>query len=111
LAHTAESFQQEVIAESGDEQVSIEALHEELQSIRAEGYTVDRGQSHENIWAVAAPVMIGGELHGALMISTVLHRFDEQRGKDELRRLLLQTVKEIEHRLSRYDFDDIYANW
>lgn len=111
LAHTDESFQQEVIAEHAPEQVSIDTLHEELQSIRAEGYNVDRGRSHENIWAVAAPVTVGGELHGALMISTVLHRFDEQQEKEELQALLLQTVKEVEHRLSRYDFDDIYENW
>ena len=88
-----------------------ERLRTELEGIRTDGVCVDEGETHENIWAVAAPVNVGGEIYGSLMISTVLHRTDTRRTGQELPNLLIQTVKEIEHRLSRYDFDDLYANW
>jgi DNA-binding IclR family transcriptional regulator len=110
LAHTSESFRDDIISAMDIDQDGAEQLRTELSEIRREGVSVDRGHSHENIWAIAAPVTVGGEIYGSLLISTVLHRLDERRAK-ELPELLRQTVKEIEHRLSRYDFDDLYSNW
>jgi DNA-binding IclR family transcriptional regulator len=106
-----ESDRREVLSGNGLDSETTERLETELEDIRERGLAVDEGQSHDNIWAVAAPVKVGDEIYGSLLISTVLHRLDERRANQELPNLLVQTVKEVEHRLSRYDFDDLYSNW
>lgn len=107
LAHLPDSIREELVSSVEFE----EQLQEELTDIRNDGICIDDGQAHDNIWAAAAPVKSDGEVHGSLMISTVRHRLDPRRASQELPALLTQTVKEVEHRLSRYDFDDLYSNW
>ncbi len=109
LAYMSDPVADGILAELGDD-AERDRTRTELDRIRTDGVCVDDGNTHENIWAVAAPVNVGGEIHGSLMISTVLHRIDTRRTGGELPNLLVQTVKEIEHRLSGYDFDHLYAN-
>jgi DNA-binding IclR family transcriptional regulator len=111
LSQMPESDRRDILSGNGLNSETTERLETELEDIRERGLAVDEGQSHENIWAVAAPVKVGDEIYGSLLISTVLHRLDERRANRELPNLLVQTVKEVEHRLSRYDFDDLYSNW
>lgn len=111
LAHMPDSFQRGVISEAGLDEQAAEREYRKLERIRDEKIDVDEGQAHENIWAVAAPVVVEDELYGSIMISTVRHRLDEQRARHELPALLRQTVREVEHRLSRYDFDNLYSPW
>jgi DNA-binding IclR family transcriptional regulator len=107
LAHLPDPMREELVSSvEFDEQ-----LREELTDIRNEGICIDDGQAHDNIWAAAAPVRSGDEIHGSLLISTVRHRLDPQRANQELPALLMQTVKEVEHRLSGYDFDDLHSHW
>lgn len=109
LASMTESQRNEAIPSLGLDAETTEQLRTELETIREEGVAVDEEQSHDNIWAIAAPVKVGDEIYGSILISTVLHRLDEQRANTELPVLLIQTVKEIQHRLSKYDFDDLYS--
>lgn len=111
LTHVSEAAQREVISASELDESSIEELHADLETIRTDGIIVDDGQTHKNIWAVAGPLTVDGTLHGALMISTVRHRLDQDRARQQLPDLLRQTIKEVEHRLSVYDFTDAYSTW
>ncbi|WP_136601520.1 IclR family transcriptional regulator [Salinigranum halophilum] len=109
LAYLSDSVRADVLSDLGSE-TEAGRVRSELEAIRTEGVCVDEGLSHENIWAVAAPVKVGDEIYGSLMISTVLHRIDAQQARQELPNLLVQTVKEVEHRLSRYDFDGLFSS-
>lgn len=111
LAHMPDDEQREIIDRMGIDSGEAEQLRAELDSIEEGRLSIDEGQAHENIWAVAAPVKADGRVHGSITISTVQHRLDERRANDELPKLLEQTVNEIEHRLSVYDFTDIYSTW
>ncbi len=111
LASMSETRRDEVISDLGLDIETAEQLRSELEIIRENGFAVDNEQSHDNIWAISAPVKVGDEVYGSILISTVSHRLDEQRANTELPNLLVQTVKEIQHRLSKYDFDDLYSSW
>ncbi len=108
LAHTSESLRRDILDRSDLEEEAIRRVEDQIEVIRNEGILVDAGETHDNIWGVAAPVEVDDEIYGSLLISTVLHRLDDQRAQQELPALLRQTAKEVEHRLSRYDFDDLY---
>lgn len=111
LAHMSDDEQREVIDGMEIDAGEVEQLRAELDAIEEGRFSIDEGEAHDNIWAVAAPVKAEGRIHGSITISTVQHRLDEQRANDELPKLLEQTVNEIEHRLSVYDFTDIYSTW
>ncbi|MFC6719785.1 IclR family transcriptional regulator [Natrialbaceae archaeon GCM10025810] len=110
LAHMPDTYKRKITTLSSDEPID-EELKAELETIRAEGVWIDSGQTHEKIWAVAAPVEADGEIHGSLMISTVRHRITDQRAKEELPAMLDQTVREVEHRLSQYNFANLSSPW
>lgn len=111
LAEMAEPARRELLSERELGEQQRDELEAELERISDERIHVDEGRTHENIWAIAVPVKTGGEIHGSLMISTVRHRLDEQRAQRELPDLLDRTAQEIEHRLAKYDFDDLYSTW
>jgi DNA-binding IclR family transcriptional regulator len=111
LAHMSETSRCDILSSTEMDDETTERLESEINLIKDKGLSVDEGQIHENIWAIAAPVKVSDEIYGSILISTVLHRMDKQRANQELPNILIQTVKEIEHHLSRYDFDDLYSNW
>ena len=111
LAYMPDEFRRDVLKTDNLDTQRRDELERELETITNQRLLVDDGQTHENIWAVAAPVMTGGEIYGSIMISTIRHRLDDQRARTELPDLLERTVREVEHRLAKYDFDDLYTTW
>ncbi|ELY50893.1 IclR family transcriptional regulator [Natronolimnohabitans innermongolicus] len=111
LAHMPDEFRRDVFEAEELGSRRRDELEAELETIANQRHLVDDGQTHENIWAIAAPVRTGDELYGSLMISTIRHRLDDRRARTELPDLLDRTVQEVEHRLAKYDFDDLYSTW
>ncbi len=111
LAHMPDEFRRNILEMDDLDTQRRDELEQELEAITNQRLLVDDGQTHENIWAVAAPVRTGSEIYGSLMISTIRHRLVDQQARTELSDLLDRTVQEVEHRLAKYDFDDLYTTW
>lgn len=73
--------------------VTAAALHDELEAIRARGYSIDREENERGVGCVALPVFIGPGPRptGAASVTTLLHRtgLDELiEGVDEMKAIL-----------------------
>lgn len=71
-------------------------LFTELDRIREDGYAMNFGEDIKGIHAVGVPVVIEGEVLGALSIAGATNRLTEEYCKDELIPLLKSAVDDLE---------------
>lgn len=74
-----------------------EELFEQFETIRGRGYAVNREEHIKGLSAIAAPVTTpDDEVLGAISVADAAHRMQGQWFEDELPKLLLGIVNEIE---------------
>lgn len=101
LAHLPRERVEEIIEEHGLPQTSQntitdpDALFDELETIRKQGYAVDKGERVEEVWAVAAPVMKKSEVLGAVSVAGPSSRFEGDRLEERLPSLVMKTADVI----------------
>lgn len=79
-----------------------EKLFAELETIRERGYSFNKGESIEGLWAVGVPVVVNDTVVGAFSISGPRHRLENSGLREEIPNLLLATANELEIKL-QYD--------
>lgn len=79
-----------------------EALRSELETVRERGYSLNKGESIEGLWAIGVPVVVEGDVVGAFSVSGPRHRLENSGLREELPDLLLATANELEIKL-QYD--------
>ena len=77
-----------------------EALREELESIRAQGYAVDRGERMEEIRCVAAPIITDDDCVGAISLTSVISRMRGERLNETLPERIIDTASVIQVNLT-----------
>ncbi|MEY7851742.1 IclR family transcriptional regulator [Natrarchaeobius sp. A-rgal3] len=105
LAHLPTDRVDEVLGESGLPAVtertitSRDRLEEELEAIRDRGVSFNDRESHEQIRAVSAPIVVDGTVFGAVSVAGPAKRLTGAYFREELPDLLLGAVNEIELKL------------
>lgn len=75
----------------------LDALLGELETVRSDGYALNRGESIDGIHAVGAPVLDAeGEIVGAVSVSGAANRLPVERCRTEIADLVVATANEIE---------------
>lgn len=74
-------------------------LFEELELIRERGYSTNKEESIEGLWALGVPVVANGEVVGAFSVSGPRHRLNTERFRTELPDMLLGAANELELKL------------
>lgn len=106
LAHMPTEAVEAILATHGLERVTEnslttrEALDEELETVREQGYAVNDMESDHGIRAVGAPIVTDGEVQGAVSIAGPANRLKGSYFTSELPDMLLGTVNEIELKLA-----------
>lgn len=102
LAHMSRDHIETIIdrcglpAETENTITSREALFNELESVREQGYAVNSEESISGLRAVAAPVVVDGKVIGSFSIPGPRHRLETKQFRDELPDLLRSTANELE---------------
>lgn len=105
LAHLPTERVEAIIEEHGlpsqTEQTidSREALYEELERVREQGYALNDHESITGARAVGAPVLVDDEVQGAVSVSGPANRVTMERLEDEIIPALLAAVNELELKL------------
>lgn len=74
-----------------------EALHEELETVRNRGYSLNREENVDGIHAVGVPIKrTDGWPIGAISVSGPAHRLQDATFEEELPALLLETANQLE---------------
>ena len=73
-----------------------DALRAELDGIRDRGYAFDRGERAENLRCVAAPIVVAGDLEGAISVTGPLPRMRGERFEEVLPTRVVDTASVIE---------------
>ena len=79
-----------------------ETLFEELETIREQGYSVNKEESITGLWAIGVPAVVDGDVVGAFSVSGPRHRLENSELHGELPDLLLAAANELEIKL-QYD--------
>lgn len=108
LAHFPESKVTEIIDTYGLPKRSEntitdeEALHKELETIREQGYAVNKGETTEKVWAIASPIVWGDTVYGSVGVAGPKHRMSGDRFTDSIPEKVLEAADTIELELG-YD--------
>ena len=74
-------------------------LFEELERIRQQGYSINKEESLEGLWAIGVPVVVDDCVVGAFSVSGPRFRLEKEWFHQELPDLLLATANELEIKL------------
>lgn len=102
LAHVSEGRLDDILTHHGLPTVTSstiadrEELVTELDRIRDRGVAVDHGERVQGVRAVAAPIVTGGEVYGAVAISGPTNRMTGERFQERLPNLVQQATNVIE---------------
>jgi IclR family acetate operon transcriptional repressor len=77
-----------------------DALFDELEQIREQGYALNRSEDLKGVHAIGIPLMFGGEIQGALSIAGPAHRLSQERCEGEVLDQLRAATDEIELNLA-----------
>ena len=78
-----------------------ESLTEDLAEVRDRGYSINKSESIDGLWAIGVPVLRPDDMPaGALSVSGPRHRIGSQENKDQLIELLLGTANELELKIA-----------
>lgn len=77
-----------------------EALFDELEQIREQGYALNRSEDLKGVHAIGIPLMFEGEIQGALSIAGPAHRLSQERCEGEVLDQLRAATDEIELNLA-----------
>ena len=77
-----------------------EALFEELEQIREQGYALNLGEDLEGIHAVAVPVVFEDEVRGSLAVAGPAHRVGRERCENEIAERLFASADDVELNLA-----------
>jgi DNA-binding IclR family transcriptional regulator len=106
LAHLPESKVEAIVDQfglperTGNTITDRAELGEELAEIRDRGYATNRGETIGKVWAVASPILRGGEVRGAVGIAGPKHRLNGEQFREELPDLVLEAADTIELELT-----------
>lgn len=73
-----------------------DALSEELETIREQGYALNRGETTRKVRAVASPIMWDGEVCGSVGVAGPKHRMGGERLTGSIRSTVLEAADTIE---------------
>jgi DNA-binding IclR family transcriptional regulator len=73
-----------------------DVLFDELDGIQARGYAQNRGERNERLWCVAAPLVDGDDVVGAISVSGPKTRMEGRRFDEEMPELILEAANVIE---------------
>jgi len=79
---------------------TIEELETELESIREQGYAINEHETAEGVSAIAAPIVVDNEVHGAIAIAEPTARIKQSSYRQELIDLVTTASNEIELKLA-----------
>ena len=79
---------------------SVEALSDELAAIRERGYAISRQEGHEGVHSISAPIVVDGDVLGAISIAGPAHRLTISLMEEETADAILASKHEIEHLLT-----------
>ncbi|SEP01263.1 transcriptional regulator, IclR family [Halogranum amylolyticum] len=108
LAFSSQEHVEEVVEQHGLPQMTpesittIEELQAELSEIREQRYAVNHNEAAKGTSAVAAPVVIDGQVIGAVAISAPVMRVQNEKYREKLIELVLTGSNEIELKMT-YD--------
>ncbi len=77
----------------------LDRLFEELEEIREQGYAVNNSEATPGVRAVGAPVMVNGDIYGAIAVTGPENRLDEETLEETIVKPLLSATNEIELKL------------
>ncbi len=106
LAHLSDERVTQILDSSGlpvaTEQTitSRDQLLQELETIRERGVSFNDRESHEQIRAIGAPIVVDGRPYGAVSVAGPAKRLTGEYFRDEISDLLLGAVNEIELKLT-----------
>ena len=102
LAHMPEDRVDEILDTHGMKQFTRstitdrDELFEELETIREQGYAFDREEKISGLRCIAAPVILQGEVMGALSFSGPASRFEGDLYEEELPKMVTRSANVIE---------------
>ncbi|MBV0925915.1 IclR family transcriptional regulator [Halomicroarcula limicola] len=102
MAHMSSERVEEIIDRHGlpgftDSTITSKSeLFDELATIREQGYAFDREEKIAGLRCVAAPVVTGGEVVGALSVSGPASRFEGELYEEELPKMVTRSANVIE---------------
>ncbi|MGP4112272.1 IclR family transcriptional regulator [Streptomyces sp. 4N509B] len=73
----------------------------ELSGITAQGWSGSEGEVDEGVWAVAAPIVVAGQVLASVSVAGPQYRIDEERGRDILRQVV-EGAAELSESLSTW---------
>lgn len=76
-----------------------EELYAELETIRKQGISVNGEEQNDGIAAVGVPLLLNGEVLGAVSVSGPTHRILAEHSQDEIASLIKNLTEEIELKL------------
>ncbi len=79
---------------------SMEELETELELVRERGYAVNEHETAHGVSAVAAPIVVDDEVHGAIAIAEPTARIEQNTYRQELVDLVTTATNEIELKLA-----------
>lgn len=71
-------------------------LFDQLDRVRDRGFAVDHGERVEGVRAIAAPIVTGGRVHGAVTVSGPTNRMTGERFREQLPNLVRRATNVIE---------------
>lgn len=77
-----------------------ERLFDELETIREHGFALNYGETNERMHAVGAPIVVEGEVLGAISLSGPVHRLSGEWFEETLPNRILDITSRVEVKLS-----------
>lgn len=99
-------FEERLTSPEIDDPVSdIDALHDELEHIREQGYSTRPDGTSDGLNAIAVPILRSGKVYGSIGVSGPKYRFDGT-SREEVVKILEEAKNEIQVRIGREDWVD-----
>jgi DNA-binding IclR family transcriptional regulator len=108
LAHLSDNYAQEIIdmyglpAQTAQTITDQDTLETELERIRTQKYAIENEERRDGIRSTAVPIVVDGDVVGALSLTGPKNRFTDQRIEQELSSLLQESANIIE---VKYEYD------
>jgi DNA-binding IclR family transcriptional regulator len=106
LAHFSEERVHEILDEHGMSArtpyttTSREKLMDELEEIREQGYALNKEETAEGAWAVAAPIIVNGKIHGCIAVPEPIVRMKSKDHRQKIIDQVTSVSNELELKLT-----------
>ena len=102
LAHLSESKREQILEENTLPKLTentiskVEQLKKELETVREQGYAVNRGERISKLWSIAVPILSDDQIYGAIAVVGPRHKVEEKIKNKNLPDYLLGKADEIQ---------------